>query len=88
MFSFLSILSWAFRWAWFKPKIVERKLREQGLNGNNYKMFVGDVGEMTKMDDKAKTRPISLGDDIVPRVIPFIHQTINSHGMLYKVFDI
>lgn len=42
------LMVWAWRvlkWAWFVPKKLEKKLREQGFKGNSYRLLVGDVKE-------------------------------------------
>ncbi|GJX30970.1 cytochrome P450 CYP72A219-like protein [Tanacetum coccineum] len=65
---------------WFKPKKIEKFLREQGLNGNSYQFFFGDLKEMVQLTVQAKSKPIGLTDDIVPRVIPFAHKSVTTHG--------
>ncbi|KAK7335056.1 hypothetical protein VNO80_26826 [Phaseolus coccineus] len=80
------VLIWAWRmlnWLWFTPKRLERLLREQGLEGNPYKFFVGDTNEIEKMKKEGFSKPMDLfSHDIVPRVFPFFHHTINTHGKL------
>ena len=66
---------------WLRPKRLERLLREQGLQGNPYKLVVGDVWEMVKMGNEAKSKPMNLLDDIAPRVSSFFYNTINKHGI-------
>ena len=68
---------------WLKPRRLEKCLRAQGLNGNSYRPFFGDLKELAMMLGEAKSKPISLSDDIVPRVIPFHVKTINKYGTLY-----
>ncbi|CAI9088912.1 OLC1v1023367C1 [Oldenlandia corymbosa var. corymbosa] len=67
-------------WVWLKPKKTEKLLREQGFNGNPYKMLHGDTKEMGAMIKEAYSKPIKLCDDIVPRVLPFQHHLINKYG--------
>ena len=77
-------LMWAWKvlnWLWVRPKRIERLLREQGLQGNPYKLVVGDVWEMVKMGNEAESKPMNLSDDIVPRVSSFFYNTINKYGM-------
>ncbi|CAJ1957814.1 unnamed protein product [Sphenostylis stenocarpa] len=77
------VLIWAWRilsWLWFTPKRLEKLLREQGFQGNPYKVFVGDSIEFLKMREEALSKPMSLSDDIVPRVEPYLHHSVNTHG--------
>ncbi|KAA8524983.1 hypothetical protein F0562_011379 [Nyssa sinensis] len=77
------VVIWAWRvlnYVWLKPKKLEKCLREQGLNGSPYKLLFGDLKEMAMMIEEAKSKPINLSDDIVPRIIPFIHKSIQTHG--------
>ena len=86
MLILILVLIWAWRmlnWLWFTPKRLERLLREQGLQGNPYKLFVGDTDEFVKMRKEAYSKPMNLfSHDIVPRVFSFFHHSINTHGML------
>ena len=77
-------LIWAWRvlnWLWLTPKRLERKLRQQGLQGNSYRILVGDTKEMFSRLKDGKSKPMNLSDDIVPHVFPFLHQTVNKYGM-------
>nr|XP_043612714.1 cytochrome P450 CYP72A219-like [Erigeron canadensis] len=65
---------------WFKPKKIEKFLTEQGLHGNSYKIFFGDLKEMVELIVQAKSKPIGLTDDIVPRVLPFVHKSATTYG--------
>jgi len=80
------VLIWAWRmlnWLWFTPKRLERLLREQGLQGNPYTLFVGDLNEAAKMRKEAFSKPMNLfSHDIVPRVFSFINHSVNTLGML------
>ncbi|CAH1414653.1 unnamed protein product [Lactuca virosa] len=77
----MMVYAWRiFNWIWLKPKKMEKFLREQGLNGNSYKFLFGDVKEMVQMTANAKLKPINLTDNIVPRVMPFMHNTLKTHG--------
>ncbi|KAI4323111.1 hypothetical protein L6164_022743 [Bauhinia variegata] len=75
------LLGWKLlNWLWLRPKKLERLLREQGLQGNPYRLIVGDLNQMLEMQNEAKSKPISLSDDIVPRVFSFNLQTVNKYG--------
>ncbi|KAK7257110.1 hypothetical protein RIF29_30838 [Crotalaria pallida] len=65
---------------WLRPKRLERLLRKQGLKGNPYKFLVGDVKEMMKERKESRSKPMTLSDDIVPRVFPFFLHNLNKHG--------
>ncbi|MED6112720.1 hypothetical protein PIB30_064181 [Stylosanthes scabra] len=80
----LAVVYWAWKvvnWLWMRPKRLEKLLRKQGLNGNSYRPFVGDVLEMVKMGTEATSKPMNqLSDDIVPRIFSFFCHTINKYG--------
>ncbi|KAK7335047.1 hypothetical protein VNO80_26817 [Phaseolus coccineus] len=67
------VLIWAWRmlnWLWFTPKRLERLLREQGLEGNPYKFFVGDTNEIEKMKKEGFSKPMDLfSHDIVTMIL-------------------
>nr|KYP58867.1 Secologanin synthase [Cajanus cajan] len=65
---------------WLMPKGLERVLRDQGLQGNPYKLLVGDLKDILKMQNEAKSKPMSLSHDIVPRVLSHVHQSVKKHG--------
>ncbi|CAL5403190.1 unnamed protein product [Camellia sinensis] len=82
-FAVIALVMWAWRalnWLWLKPKRLERCLREQGLSGNPYRVFYGDMKEMRMIVKEAKSRPINLSDDILPRAMPFHHHIIKKYG--------
>ncbi|GAU46597.1 hypothetical protein TSUD_99470 [Trifolium subterraneum] len=77
------VLTWAWRilnWLWFKPKKLEKLLREQGLKGNSYRLLVGDVKDLLKMRKEATSKPMNLSDDIVPRVYTYLQQSAIKYG--------
>ena len=77
----LSICAWSvLNWVWLRPKRLERFLRKQGLHGNSYRLLYGDTKELLTMIQEAYSRPINLSDDIVPRVLPFSHKFVITHG--------
>ncbi|GLT76944.1 hypothetical protein SLA2020_485770 [Shorea laevis] len=69
------------RWAWVRPKALERALRDQGLTGNSYSLLFGDLKEISKMSNQARSKPINFTNDIAPRVFPFFHQNVKNYGM-------
>ena len=79
----VAILAYAWRffdWVWLRPKAMEKYLRGQGLNGNSYRFLYGDVKEMRHMETIAKSKPIKLTDNILPRVMPFVYASAKTHG--------
>lgn len=67
-------------WVWLQPRCLEKCLREMGFRGNSYRLLVGDMKEVLKMDEEAKSKAIKFSHDIVPRIMPFIHKTIIDYG--------
>ncbi|XP_061337077.1 cytochrome P450 72A68-like isoform X1 [Gastrolobium bilobum] len=83
IFTVIVAMIWAWRvlnWLWLKPKRLERLLREQGLQGNPYKIMVGDLKDIMKMQKEARSKPMNLSEDIVPRVFPFVQKNVNKQG--------
>ncbi|KAL8508044.1 hypothetical protein ACS0TY_018557 [Phlomoides rotata] len=77
------VLTYAWRilnWVYITPKRLERALRKQGLKGNSYNLMYGDLREMSKMIEEAKSMAINIDDDIKPKVISFFIKTIQKHG--------
>ncbi|KAJ8773687.1 hypothetical protein K2173_006337 [Erythroxylum novogranatense] len=67
-------------WVWFRPRRVERFLRQQGLGGTQYRFLYGDWKTNTLMTQKAMSTPIDFSQDPSSRVIPFAHQTVQTYG--------
>ncbi|XP_050371265.1 cytochrome P450 72A397-like [Argentina anserina] len=69
-------------WLWFKPKKLERLLREQGLKGNSYRFMYGDLKEIANLVEQASSKPMNLSTshDLVPRVAPIQDQTLKTYG--------
>ncbi|KAK4714485.1 hypothetical protein R3W88_020392 [Solanum pinnatisectum] len=77
----LVIYTWkVLSWAWFRPKKLEKYLRESGVKGNPYKLLYGDLKELTKSVNEAKSKPINFSDDVPQRLIPFFCDSINKNG--------
>ncbi|KAL4621470.1 hypothetical protein ACB092_06G230200 [Castanea dentata] len=67
-------------WVWLRPKYLERCLIKQGLVGNSYRLFFGDMKDSSMMIKQACSKPIELSDDIVPCVLPFEHHIVKHYG--------
>jgi hypothetical protein len=79
----------ALDWIWFTPKRIEKRLKQQGLKGNSYRLMVGDIRDMVKMIKEAKSKPMDpYSNDIAPRVLPFVVHTIAKYGMLFTYCNI
>nr|XP_043626422.1 cytochrome P450 CYP72A219-like isoform X1 [Erigeron canadensis] len=79
----LALTTWIFlNHMWFKPKRIEKSLRAQGLKGSSYRFMFGDLKETVLMTHQAKSKPIHLTDDIVPRVSPFYLKSIAAYGKI------
>ncbi|XP_057792311.1 cytochrome P450 72A225-like isoform X1 [Salvia miltiorrhiza] len=78
---FLSHNAWKFlKRVWFEPRKVEKRLRQEGFSGNSYRFITGDFKEIAATDKQAHSKPIAFSNDIAPRVIPFIHQSLLKYG--------
>ncbi|KAK7244044.1 hypothetical protein RIF29_38862 [Crotalaria pallida] len=74
---------WGWRmlnWLWLRPKKLERLLREQGLQGNPYRILVGDLKELLKSKKETESKPMALSDDIGPYVSSYLQQSVITHG--------
>ncbi|KAF3339940.1 Cytochrome P450 72A15 [Carex littledalei] len=82
--AFSLLLTWgaarALEWAWFRPRRLERVLREQGLRGTVYRPLVGDFKENTQLNKEACAKPMPLSHDIIPRVEPLLHRSMKEFG--------
>ncbi|KAL9432994.1 hypothetical protein AB3S75_027908 [Citrus x aurantiifolia] len=75
-------------WAWLKPKKLEKQLRRQGFKGNSYRCLFGDVKEHDILSRQAKSKPISLDDDIALRVVPLYDQQEKLYGKFFNSFQL
>ncbi|KAH6785468.1 hypothetical protein C2S51_037923 [Perilla frutescens var. frutescens] len=67
-------------WVWFKPKNLEKGLRQQGFDGNSYRFFNGDLKEISSIAREAELKPMIFSNDIVPRVYPIFHKASQKFG--------
>ncbi|KAL4022408.1 hypothetical protein IC575_016140 [Cucumis melo] len=81
LLSSLLLLGWKLvDWIWFRPKKLEKLLRQQGFTGNSYRILYGDLKERAAMRDQAISKPMNFSNHIAPRVIPSVHHTIQHYG--------
>ncbi|XP_010926829.1 cytochrome P450 CYP72A616 [Elaeis guineensis] len=81
----LLLAAWAVRaleWVWWRPRRLERVLRDQGIKGTHYRFLHGDFKDLDRLSKEARSKPMPLTHRIVPRVLPFHHQLINDHGKI------
>ncbi|CAN6927551.1 unnamed protein product, partial [Brassica oleracea] len=74
-------------WVWFKPKMLESYLRRQGIPGTPYTPLVGDIKKDHSTLMKAKSKPIKVTDDIIPRVLPFPSHMLKTYDTENKKTD-
>lgn len=82
------LLLWLWKlinWVWLRPKRLERALRAQGLQGNPYKLLVGDTREMISVlmqAAKSQQSKSSLSDDkdVAPHITTFNHHIVHKFG--------
>ncbi|KAH6775514.1 hypothetical protein C2S52_013075 [Perilla frutescens var. hirtella] len=65
---------------WFKPRNLEKFLREQGFNGNPYRPFAGDMKDHLKFLKQERTRSIQLSDNAAKHMLPYYHHIISKYG--------
>ncbi|XP_073156892.1 cytochrome P450 CYP72A219-like isoform X2 [Henckelia pumila] len=65
---------------WIRPRRTEKLLRQQGFRGNSYRFMFGDSKEMAAMHREARAKPIAFEDDIKPRIMPFVIDTLRKYG--------
>lgn len=66
---------------WWKPKLLERRIKCQGIRGSPYKPLIGDMKEFVRSITEAWSKPISLAHQIVPRVDPFTINIVQKYGL-------
>ncbi|PIA27690.1 hypothetical protein AQUCO_07600098v1 [Aquilegia coerulea] len=79
-----SLLLWfalkVFHSLWWKPKSLEKQLKQQGIKGTSYKFLFGDLKDYARLFKEASSKPMNLTHHIAPRVVPFIHETVKTYG--------
>ncbi|KAH6775512.1 hypothetical protein C2S52_013073 [Perilla frutescens var. hirtella] len=67
-------------WVWFRPRKLEKFLREQGLNGTRYSPFLRDVRDCVSSMIAEQPKTLQLSDDILPHIYPFHLQNLSKYG--------
>ena len=86
----------AARSLWFVPKKLEKIIRQQGIQGSSYRFPFGDIWEFRRSMKEAESKPFPFSHDILPRVLPWMHQgiyrygtpSLNCHAFAYFIFTI
>ncbi|KAF7022901.1 hypothetical protein CFC21_035534 [Triticum aestivum] len=80
----LLVLLWAVSRAaetcWLRPRRLSRALRAQGLGGAAYRFPAGDLADNGRLNEEARSKPMPLCHDIVPRVAPHLVNIVKEHG--------
>ncbi|KAL5715554.1 hypothetical protein ACHQM5_017356 [Ranunculus cassubicifolius] len=78
------ILVWiVLKWVWLKPMKMEKYFKEQGITGPPYRLLYGNVKEMVNMMNTERSKPMELSHNIVPRLLPFVHQSVERYGKTF-----
>ncbi|KAK4484639.1 hypothetical protein RD792_007228 [Penstemon davidsonii] len=67
-------------WVWFRPKKLEKFLRKQGLDGNPYRLLLGDMNDLIKVIKSEQSKSIQLSDDLPSHIMPYYQQIIHKYG--------
>ncbi|KAI3466005.1 hypothetical protein Pfo_022668 [Paulownia fortunei] len=67
-------------WVWFRPRKLERFLRKQGLHGNPYRLFLGDMKDLIKVMKTEQPKTMELSDDVPSHILPYYHNIIDKYG--------
>ncbi|KAK1385819.1 hypothetical protein POM88_023554 [Heracleum sosnowskyi] len=65
---------------WFRPKKIEKRLRELGFRGNPYRIVFGDANDVGLIRAQVTSKPMELSDDISPRVLPYYKHMVQKYG--------
>ncbi|XP_059073178.1 cytochrome P450 734A1-like [Cryptomeria japonica] len=69
---------------WWKPLHLKKLFEAQGIQGPSYKFIYGNAPDIVRMAREESSDPKSLsGHNIVPRVLPALHQWKKTYGPKY-----
>ncbi|KAL6506887.1 hypothetical protein OROHE_022324 [Orobanche hederae] len=81
MFVGLIALTFKFlNWVWFRPKRLEKFLRNQGLHGNSYRLLLGDMKDLISVTKQEQPKSIQISDHLPPHILPYYYQIITKYG--------
>ncbi|GFP98839.1 cytochrome p450 cyp72a219 [Phtheirospermum japonicum] len=69
-------------WVWFRPKKLEKYLRKQGLQGNSYRLLLGDMKDLISVTKQEQPKSIQISDHLTPHILPYYHQIRIKYGKL------
>ncbi|KAM7460408.1 hypothetical protein LguiB_036233 [Lonicera macranthoides] len=84
----VAVVLWAWRMfdlVWVRPMKRDKYLRNQGFKGSSYNLLFGDIKRIRMMMKQAKSNPINLSHDIVPHVVPWMHDSIQKYGQFFFI---
>ncbi|KAK4853486.1 hypothetical protein QYF36_009913 [Acer negundo] len=68
---------------WWRPKCLEKQLRQQGIQGTSFNLWQfhgGDMRKMVKVSKETWSKPMTLNHHIAPYVLPSFHQMVQKYG--------
>ncbi|KAI7740430.1 hypothetical protein M8C21_002365 [Ambrosia artemisiifolia] len=72
---------------WVRPKKLEKFLKNQGFNGNNYKFLFGDMKQLSTIfqESKSQSKHINIddGDEVLSHVVAFSLKSLKKYGRSY-----
>ncbi|XP_057870268.2 cytochrome P450 734A1 [Cryptomeria japonica] len=68
---------------YWKPLQLKKSFEAQGISGPPYRLFYGNSTDISRMTDEQESKPMPLSHDILPRVLPYIHQWTKTYGKDY-----
>ena len=66
---------------WFRPKQLEKRLRDLGFRGNPYRIIFGDIKDVEGMRAQVTSEPMELSDDVASRILPYHNHLVQKYGM-------
>ncbi|XP_077226854.1 cytochrome P450 CYP72A616-like [Tasmannia lanceolata] len=72
---------------WWRPMKLERYLKKQGIKGPPYKLLYGNLKENISLVKKESSKPMNLSRQIVPRVAPFLYETMKNYGKISVIWN-
>ncbi|KAL5990006.1 hypothetical protein ACLOJK_010902 [Asimina triloba] len=64
---------------------LQRRLRQQGIKGNSYRLIFGDMKEIGRLMKEAWSKPMNLTHQIAARVFPYFHDLVQKEGTTPRV---